>query len=312
MKTWNQSTVTEFIILGFPSTKHIQILLFISFLFTYILTILGNITLLVTLQREPRLRTPMYFFLSTLYVLEIGYTSVTVPKLLSVFLNRDRAISLSACLVQSYFFFLLGSTECFLLAAIAYDLYLAICNPLRYPALMSSKMCIQLALFCCVTGFLNPCLPTFLVSRLKFCGSIINLFFCDVPPLLSLSCTDAYVSATTIFISSSIIVLGSFLMTSLSYTCILVTILKMTSSKGCQKAFSTCTYHLTVVSLYYGTVIFMYTSPEAQKSMKVNKVVSVVYSVGTPMLNPIIYSLRNEDVKKTLRKMLLNMFPARK
>ncbi|KAM7150899.1 olfactory receptor 11L1-like [Macrochelys suwanniensis] len=308
----NHSTVTEFIILGFPATQDFQVLFFTIFLLIYLLTILGNILLLVTLWTEPHLHTPMYFFLSNLSVLEIGYTSVTVPKLLAIFLVRDRAISLTACLVQSYFFFFLGSTECFLLAVMAYDRYLAICNPLRYPMVMSSKMCARLALSSWGSGCLNPCIPIFLASRLQFCGAIINHFFCDVQPVLSLSCTDPYVSANTIFISSTIIVLGSFLLTSLSYVCILVTILRMSSTKGHQKAFSTCTAHLTVVSLYYGTVIFMYISPAARKSMEINKLVAVVYSVVTPMLNPIIYSLRNEDVKKALRRMILRMSHTRR
>ncbi|XP_006114098.2 olfactory receptor 6F1-like [Pelodiscus sinensis] len=304
----NRSTVTEFIILGFPSTKDFQVLFFTLFLLIYLFTILGNILLLLTLWTEPHLHIPMYFFLANLSVLEIGYTSVTVPKLLAVFLARARVISLTACLAQSYFFFFLGSTECFLLAIMAYDRYLAICNPLRYPMLMSSKTCAWLAFGSWGCGLLTPSLPNFLVRQLQFCGAVLDHFFCDVPPLLSLSCTDPYVSANTIFVSAAIIVLGSFLLTSLSYAYILATVLRMSSSKGRQKAFSTCTAHLTVVCLYYSTVIFMYVTPTARQSMDVNKVVAVVYSVLTPMLNPLIYSLRNEDVKKALRRMMLRIF----
>ncbi|XP_033024505.1 olfactory receptor 6F1-like [Lacerta agilis] len=301
----NYTGVTTFIIAGFTGTKKLQVIYFITFLLIYLLTLCGNVILLITLKTESGLHTPMYFFLSNLAILEIGYTTVTLPKLLAISLGRSKAISLTACLVQSYFFFFLGSTECFLLAVMAYDRYLAICNPLRYSTLMRSRMCIYLALASWVTGFLNPCPSTILVGRLHFCGNIIDHFFCDVPPLLSLSCTNTYISRTIIFISSAVIVLGTFLLTMLSYICILATLLRMSSAKGRQKAFSTCTAHLTVVSLYYGTVIFIYVNPRGQNSMEVNKVVSFIYSVVTPMLNPIIYSLRNEDVKKALKKMML-------
>ncbi|XP_053120460.1 olfactory receptor 11L1-like [Hemicordylus capensis] len=304
----NYTGVTRFIIVGFQGTRKFQVLYFITFLLIYLLTLSGNIILLFTLKTESSLHTPMYFFLSNLAVLEMGYTSVTLPKLLAISLGRARGISLTACLVQSYFFFFLGSTECFLLAVMAYDRYLAICNPLRYPTLMCNRMCIYLALGSWVTGFLNPCPSTILVSRLHFCGNVINHFFCDVPPLLSLSCSNTRISRTIIFISSAVIVLSTFLLTMLSYACILATLLRMTSAKGRQKAFSTCTAHLTVVSLYYGTVIFMYVNPAGQQSMEVNKVVSFIYSVVTPMLNPVIYSLRNEDVKKATKRMLLRRF----
>ncbi|XP_062992692.1 olfactory receptor 5B21-like [Elgaria multicarinata webbii] len=308
MEKLNDTEVTTFIIVGFPGTRNIQILYFITFLLIYLLTLLGNIILLVTLKMESSLHTPMYFFLSNLAVLEIGYTSVTLPKLLAITLGGPKTISLTACLVQSYFFFFLGSTECFLLAVMAYDRYLAICNPLRYQTLMCNRACVCLALGSWMTGFLNPCPSTVLVSRLHFCGSIINHFFCDVPPLLSLSCTNTYISKTIIFISSAVIVLGTFLMTMLSYACILATLLRMSSRKGQQKAFSTCTAHLTVVSLYYGTVIFIYVNPAGKQSMENNKVVSFIYSVVTPMLNPLIYSLRNEDVKKSLKRLILRKF----
>lgn len=281
---------------------------FVTFLFIYLFTILGNFILLITLKTEPSLHTPMYFFLSNLAVLEIGYTSVTLPKLLAISLGRSQAISLTSCLAQSYFFFFLGSTECFLLAVMAYDRYLAICNPLRYPILMCNRTFICLALGSWVTGFINPCPSTILVGRLHFCGNVINHFFCDVPPLLQLSCTDTYVSRTIIFFSSAVIVLGTFMLTMLSYACIVATLLRMTSTKGRHKAFSTCTAHLTVVSLYYGTVIFMYVNPAVQQSMEINKVVSFIYSVVTPVLNPVIYSLRNEDVKKALKRMMQKNF----
>ncbi|XP_060111076.1 olfactory receptor 5P51-like [Heteronotia binoei] len=304
----NHTGISEFIIVGFPGNKNVQVLYFITFLFIYLLSLSGNITLLCALKAESSLHTPMYFFLSNLAVLEIGYTTVTLPKLLAISLARARTISLTACLVQTYFFFFLGSTECFLLAVMAYDRYLAICNPLRYSVLMCNRMCVFLVLGSWITGFLNPWPGIMLFSRLYFCGNIINHFFCDVPPLLSLSCSNTDVLRTTIFISSIFIVLGTVLLTMLSYACILATLLRMSSAKGRQKAFSTCSSHLTVVSLYYGTVIFTYVNPAAKQSMQINKMVSFIYSVVTPMLNPIIYSLRNEDVKKAVKRMMIRKF----
>ncbi|XP_054849874.1 olfactory receptor 11L1-like [Eublepharis macularius] len=303
--TLNYTGVSMFIIIGFPGNKNVQVLYFIIFLLIYLLTLLGNITLLFILKAEPSLHTPMYFFLSNLAVLEIGYTSVTVPKLLAISLGRAKSISFTACLVQTYFFFFLGSTECFLLAVMAYDRYLAICNPLRYSTLMCNRVCVFLALGAWITGFLNPCPPVIMFSRLHFCANIINHFFCDIPPLLSLSCGNTSVLRMTIFINSTCIGFGTFLLTMLSYACILATLLRMSSATGRQKAFSTCSAHLIVVLLMYGTVIFMYVTPAAQQSTEINKMVSFIYSVVTPMLNPIVYSLRNEDVKRALRRMML-------
>ncbi|XP_077169479.1 olfactory receptor 11L1-like [Paroedura picta] len=298
----------KFILAGFTGNKDIQVLYFIIFLLIYLLTLLGNIILLITLRAESSLHTPMYFFLSNLAVLEIGYTSVTLPKLLAISLGTAKTISLPECLVQTYFFFFLGSTECFLLAVMAYDRYLAICNPLRYSTLMCNRVCVFLSLGSWITGFLNPCPPIIMFSRLHFCGNVINHFFCDIPPLLNLSCSNTHVLSTAIFISSFVIVLGTFLLTMLSYAVILFNLLKMSSAKGRQKAFSTCSAHLTVVLLLYGTVIFMYVTPAAQQSRETNKLVSFIYSGVTPMLNPVVYSLRNEDVKKALKRMMLRKF----
>ncbi|XP_015282989.1 PREDICTED: olfactory receptor 11L1-like [Gekko japonicus] len=306
--TLKYTGVSKFILAGFTGNKNVQVLYFIIFLLIYLLTLLGNIILLFILKAASSLHTPMYFFLSNLAVLEIGYTSVTLPKLLAISLGTATTISRPACLVQTYFFFFLGSTECFLLAVMAYDRYLAICNPLRYSTLMCNRVCVSLSLGSWITGLLNPCPPIIMFSRLHFCGNIINHFFCDIPPLLSLSCSNTYILSTAIFISSFVIVLGTFLLTMLSYACILSTLLRMSSAAGRQKAFSTCSAHLTVVFLLYGTLIFMYVIPAAQRSMEMNKVVSFIYSGVTPMLNPIVYSLRNEDVRKALKKMMLRKF----
>ncbi|XP_048372506.1 olfactory receptor 6F1-like [Sphaerodactylus townsendi] len=306
--TLNNPGASTFILVGFPGNKNVQVLYFIIFLLIYLFTLLGNIILLLTLKAESNLHTPMYFFLSNLAVLEIGYTSVTVPKLLEISLGKEGAISFPACFMQTYFFFFLGSTECFLFAVMAYDRYLAICHPLRYSTLMCNRVCIFLSLGSWITGFINPCPPVIVLSRLHYCDNIINHFFCDCVPLLSLSCSNTYVLSTAIFVSSFVIVLGTFLLIMLSYACILVTLLRMSSATNRQKAFSTCSAHLTVVLLFYGTVIFMYVSPTPQQTMEINKVVSFIYSVVTPMLNPIVYSLRNENVKKGLKRLMLRKF----
>ncbi|XP_006031655.1 olfactory receptor 6M1-like [Alligator sinensis] len=308
IETWNHSYVTEFIILGFPASRQTQLLLFVLFLTIYLLTITGNILIITTLRMESHLYTPMYFFLGNLSFLDMGYTSVTVPKLLSILLTEMRTISFAGCVLQSYFFFFLGTTECFLLAVMAYDRYVAICYPLRYSTIMSKRTSIQLVKGSWIGGCLSPLMPAILLAGLPFCGpNIVNHFFCDIPPLLKLACMDTYVMQKLIFMLSAMVILGTFISTVVSYIYIVITIIKIPSAEGRHKAFSTCASHLTVVSLYYGTVIFMYVSPKARSSLNMNKIVSVVYSVVTPMLNPMIYTLRNQDMKKALRKIFLKV-----
>uniref|UniRef100_A0A8D0L4G2 Olfactory receptor n=1 Tax=Sphenodon punctatus TaxID=8508 RepID=A0A8D0L4G2_SPHPU len=298
----NQTPVTEFILLGFGNLP-IQVSLFILFLTMYLITMTGNIIIIITLRMDSRLHTPMYFFLGNLSLLDMGYTSVTVPKLLSILLMEVHTISFAGCFLQSYFFFFLGTAECLLLAVMAYDRYVAICHPLRYLVIMSKQVCVLLVMGSWTGGCLTPLVAVILVVRLPFCGpNVINHFFCDIPPLLKLACMDTYVVQKTVFMLSAMVILTTFLSTVVSYIYIGITIMRIPSSQGRSKAFSTCASHLTVVSLYYGTVIFMYVSPTTRSSFNMNKIIAVVYSVVTPMLNPMIYSLRNQEMKIAMKR----------
>ncbi|XP_066485542.1 olfactory receptor 6M1-like [Tiliqua scincoides] len=305
--------VTAFFILGFPNTRKIELSLFFLFLAMYLLTMTGNIVIIVTIKMHSHLQTPMYFFLGNLSFLDMGYTSSTVPKLLSILLMEVHTISFVGCLLQSYFFFFLGTAECFLLAVMAYDRYVAICYPLRYSTIMNKRVCVSFVLGCWAGGFLAPMVAAIIVVNLPFCGpNIINHFFCDIPPLLKLACVDTSLTQKVVFLLSAMVILGTFLATVVSYIYISVTILRIPSSQGRRKAFSTCASHLTVVSLYYGTVIFMYVSPTTRSSFDLNKMIAVVYSVVTPMLNPMIYTLRNQDMKRGLNKVIHKMKMRRK
>ncbi|XP_059587746.1 olfactory receptor 6F1-like [Alligator mississippiensis] len=306
MEKTNHTSVTEFIFLGFGSPQKIKILLFMLFLSIYMLSLLGNFLIIGIVLMDPLLQTPMYILLGNLSFLEIWYTSVTVPKLLGNFLSRSITITVSSCVTQYYFFFSLGATECFLLAVMAYDRYLAICNPLRYATIMSPKLCLHLSASSWVCGFLSPLLPTILISQLSFCGpQKINHFFCDSDPIFKLSCSDTFVQEAVGYTCSSVVILSSFLLTMSSYVNIVATIIKLSSAKARKKTFSTCASHLTVVTIYYGTIIFTYVRPPAKYNFDLGKVVSVFYCVITPLLNPLIYTLRNNDVKTAIRKTLL-------
>ncbi|XP_059570147.1 olfactory receptor 6F1-like [Alligator mississippiensis] len=306
MEKTNHTSVTEFILLGFGSPQKIKILLFMLFLSIYMLSLMGNFLIIGIVLTDPLLQTPMYILLGNLSFLEIWYTSVTVPKLLGNFLSRSITITISGCVTQYYFFFSLGATECFLLAVMAYDRYLAICNPLRYATIMSPKLCLHLSASSWVCGFLSPLLPTILISQLSFCGpQKINHFFCDSDPIFKLSCSDTYVQEAVGYTCSSVVILSSFLLTMSSYVNIVAAIIKLSSAKARKKTFSTCASHLTVVTIYYGTIIFSYVRPPAKYKFDLGKVVSVFYCVITPLLNPLIYTLRNNDVKTAIRKTLL-------
>ncbi|XP_065260382.1 olfactory receptor 11L1-like [Emys orbicularis] len=305
MSMENRTSVTEFILLGFPLPRELRLLSFAIFLAIYLVTLLGNAVIIALSQLEAGLRTPMYFFLSNFSLLEMCYTSVTVPRLLGDFQHGHRAISFRACITQMYFFFFFGSTEFFLLATMAYDRYLAICHPLRYPVLMNGRACARLALVSWVSGFLTPFLPTVFISQLPFCGTNrINHFFCDTGPLLRLSTGDTHVADILVFLVSAVVVLSSFLLTLTSYTLIVSAICRIPSATGRHKAFSTCASHLTVVTIFYGTVIFMYIRPGSGQASDMDKVVSVFYAIIIPLLNPVIYTLRNRDFKRALGKAL--------
>ncbi|XP_029776624.1 olfactory receptor 6-like [Suricata suricatta] len=305
MNTSSETLVTEFILLGFPELCHLQGLLFGSFLTIYVVTVLENLVIVVTIGASHQLHTPMYFFLANLSVLETLYTSVTVPKLLAVLLAQARTISFSGCLTQLFLFLSLGSSECFLLASMACDRYLAICHPLHYPATMTWRLCLCLALSAWLGGSLASFVSIALISRLRFCGlNVLNHFFCDISPLLQLSCSDTTAIEVLDFVAALAVLATSLLVTTVSYAHILATVLRIPGWAGRRKAFSTCTSHLVVVATFYTTTIFMYARPHAATSFDLNKLVSVVYSVVTPLLNPIIYCLRNRDIREALAKLL--------
>ncbi|KAM6158685.1 olfactory receptor 6Q1-like [Rhynchocyon petersi] len=301
--TQNRTHVTEFVMVGFTGVHEARFIFFTVFLTMYLFTLVENLAIILVVCLDHRLQRPMYFFLTHLSCLEILYTSVTVPKMLTGFIEIDggKTISYAGCLSQLFIFTFLGATECFLLAAMAYDRYVAICMPLRYGTLVSWSTCIRLAVACWLVGFLTPVLPIYLMSRLTFCGpNIVDHFFCDASPLLALSCSDVTLKETADFLISLAVLLVSSTVIAVSYGNIVWMLLHMRSVTERRKAFSTCAAHLTVVSLFYGTLFFMYVRTKVASSINFNKVVSVFYSIVTPMLNPLIYSLRNKEVKGAL------------
>ncbi|XP_048373399.1 LOW QUALITY PROTEIN: olfactory receptor 6B1-like [Sphaerodactylus townsendi] len=263
MELGNQTRIQKFILLGFPTIMEFQVLLFVLFLVIYTLTLLENIVIITLIRANSNLQKPMYYFLSHLSFLETWYISVTVPKLLVNFLSEDKSISFEGCLAQLYFFILaVCCTECVLLAVMAYDRYVAICKPLHYPVIMTARLCLQLAVGSWFAGFLISMLKVFFISRLTFCGpNVINHFFCDISPLLNLSCTDRTMAEMVDFVFALIILLIPLSVTIATYACIISTILCIPTAKGKRKAFSTCASHLSVVVIFYSATLFMYACP---------------------------------------------------
>uniref|UniRef100_A0A674K6Z7 Olfactory receptor n=1 Tax=Terrapene triunguis TaxID=2587831 RepID=A0A674K6Z7_9SAUR len=303
----NQTTIIEFILLGFGDLPALQILLFQLLLVIYIVTLAGNILIIVLVVVDQHLHTPMYFFLGNLSCLETCYTSTILPRMLASLLTGDRTISVSGCLVQLYFFGSLVGTECYLLAAMSYDRYLAICKPLHYSTHMNDRFCLHLAAGSWLSAFLVVTIIIFLI--LTFCGpNEIDHFFCDFTPLLRLACSDTYLFEKVSFFLSSTLTLVPFLLTVVSYIYILSAILNRPSTARSQKAISTCSSHLIVVTTFYGTLIAMYVVPAADHSLDLNKVFSIFYTMMTPMANPLIYSLRNREVRKALKRLVGRKF----
>ncbi|XP_069493469.1 olfactory receptor 6N1-like [Ambystoma mexicanum] len=301
----NQSRVTEFLILGFPNLQRFNTLCFTLLLLVYLFTITGNITVFLVIRLDARLHAPMYFFVSILSFLEIWYTAVTIPKMLAHLLSGLKTISFNGCILQVYFFHSLGATECYLLTVMSYDRYLAICNPLRYASIMTTKLCIQLATGCWVCGLFGPIAEIVLASKLPFVGSnVIHHIFCDFPPLLSLACTDTSINILVDFAINATKILLTFLFILLSYFKIITTILRIRNAEGRRKAFSTCASHLTVVVLFYGSILFMYVRLTKSYSLDYDRALAVIYSVVTPFLNPLIYSLRNKEIQNALRRLV--------
>ncbi|XP_024424006.1 olfactory receptor 11G2 [Desmodus rotundus] len=301
----NSSTITGFILLGFPCPEEEQILLFVLFSVVYLLTLMGNGSIICAVRWDQRLHTPMYILLANFSFLEICYVTTTVPGMLANILSGTKVISFSGCFLQFYFFFSLGSTECFFLAIMAFDRYLAICWPLHYPTIMTGRLCTNLVVSCWVLGFLWFLIPIIIISQMSFCGSrIIDHFLCDPGPLLALTCKKDPVVELVFSILSPVPLIIPFLFIIMSYALVLRAVLKVPSAAGRRKAFSTCGSHLAVVSLFYGSVLVMYGSPASEHEAGMQKVVTLFYSVMTPLLNPVIYSLRNKDIKKALQKFL--------
>ncbi|XP_073493801.1 olfactory receptor 5G29-like [Phyllobates terribilis] len=308
MEGLNKTTSSVFILQGLSNAFYLQVICFIVFLVMYLITLSGNLLLITVVWINPTLQTPMYFFLSHLSFIDICFSSTIVPKILVNTLSRDRSISLWGCAAQMYFSLALGSTECIILAVMAYDRFAAICRPLHYTTIMSKKLCIALAAGSWSFSFTNSAIHVVLTFQLPYCRSHhINHFFCEMPPFFRLSCKDTWLNEIAMYISASIIAMFSFFLTLISYIHIISTILQIRSSCRRHKAFSTCASHLTVVVLYYGTIMFMYLRPRSRYSPETDKTVSILYTTVTPMLNPIIYSMRNKDVKGTIRKKIGKM-----
>ncbi|KAM3919035.1 olfactory receptor 13C9-like [Leptodactylus fuscus] len=306
MEESNQTTSDRFTLLGLSTVPHLQITFFIIFLLMYIITISGNLLLIIIVRINPRLHTPMYFFLTNLSIIDICFSSSIVPVLLMNTLAKDRSISLLGCATQMFFSLALGTTECIILAIMAYDRYVAICKPLHYNSIMSKTLFFYLSGGSWIAGFMNSSMLVSLTFQLSFCRSHnLNHYFCEMPAFIRIACGDTFVNELAVYITAVIIAMCSFFLTLISYIHVISSILKIRSSKGRQKSFSTCSSHLTVVTLYYGTIMFMYLRPHSKKHVQysntTDNVVSILYTTVTPMLNPFIYSMRNKDVKNSFQ-----------
>ncbi|CAO2597582.1 Olfactory receptor 10AG1 [Lemmus lemmus] len=301
----NHSTLVEFILLDFSDAPNFQEFLFGVFLIIYLIIVISNSFIIIITRTDSSLQSPMYFFLGNFSFSEICYVSVILPRLLTSLYRQDRSISFMACATQMYLFLVLGATECLILTVMAYDRYVAICNPLLYPLIMNNTFCIQLATGCWVTG------QTYQIFSLPYCGSNkINHFFCDIPPILKLACGDTFVNNLAIYVAAVAFIMVPFLLIIASYGKIICNILKLSSAGGRSKAFSTCSSHLIVVVLFYGTAIITYVIPKSNQSESSShsalsdKLLSLFYTIVTPMFNPMIYSLRNKDVIAALGRLL--------
>ncbi|XP_006117014.1 olfactory receptor 5J3-like [Pelodiscus sinensis] len=310
--TWSNCTeATEFIFSGFTDRPELQIALFVLFLVVYAVTLLGNLGMILLIRLAAQLQTPMYFFLSTLAFVDFWYSTFITPKFLADLLAERKVISYAACVCQYCFVSFFGVTESFLLTVMAYDRYVAICNPLLYTAVMSPRFCVQLVAGSFLAGFINGMIQTITTLKLSFCGpNVIDLFFCDISPLLSLSCSNTSVYHVILLAVACVAGIFTSLTILISYVLIFSNILKIRSAEGKRKGFNTCTSHVTVVTIFYGPALFIYMQPSTQHSRDQDKVVSVFYTMVTPMLNPLIYSLRNKEVKNAVKRVIeMNLVP---
>ncbi|KAM6216372.1 olfactory receptor 6C6-like [Rhynchocyon petersi] len=308
----NQSTEIEFILLGLTDDPLLQIVIFLFLFFNYILSLIGNLVIILLTLLDPRLKTPMYFFLRNFSFLEISLTTVCIPRFLTTIVTKNKIITYNGCASQLFFFLLLGVTEFYLLAAMSYDRYVAICKPLHYPIIMSSKACYYLVLSSWTVGFLITFPPLVMGLKLEFCASkVIDHFMCDTSPVLQISCTDTYFLEMISFVSAVVTLVVTLLLVILSYTYIIKTILNISSAQKRRKAFSTCSSHMIVVSLTYGSCIFIYMKPSAKERVALSKGVAVIYTSVAPLLNPFIYSLKNQQVKQAFKDQLRRLVSAK-
>ncbi|XP_045714371.1 olfactory receptor 476-like [Phyllostomus hastatus] len=307
----NCTQVTWFLLLGLTDQEGLKGTLFVLFLFIYSVTLVGNLGMIILIHMEPQLHTPMYFFLSILSFIDASLSTTDTPRLLENFITSGQSISFAGCVVQMALMLLQGTAECLLLAIMAYDRFVAICHPLLYHSIMSYRLRVQLVAATYTASAANSALLTGYVFNLPYCGpNVINHYFCDIPAVLQLACADTAEVEAIISSSSALIFFFTVTIILVSYAYILATICRMHSLEAQSKALSTCTSHLTIICLLYGTLIFMYTQPSSRNSLEQNKVVSVFYSVIIPMLNPLIYSLRNKDVKSAFKRRYLGKLPS--
>ncbi|XP_016278354.2 olfactory receptor 5B12-like [Monodelphis domestica] len=301
----NNSEVKEFTLVGLTDVAKLQIPFFMIFTAIYLITLVGNLGMVVLISWDSHLHTPMYFFLSNLSLVDFGYSSAITPKVMAEFLTGDKIISYNGCAAQMFFSIAFPVIESYLLASMAYDRHAAICHPLHYTTTMTVNVCASLAVGSYACGLLQSWILTDGTFRLSFCNSnVVHHFFCDMPALLALSCSDIHTSEMVLILLAGFNVVFGFLVILTSYLFIFVAILRIRSSEGRQKAFSTCISHLSAVSIFYGTIVFMYLQPNSSHSMDTDKMASVFYTMVIPMLNPLVYSLRNKDVKNAFRKII--------
>uniref|UniRef100_A0A8D1WXA6 Olfactory receptor n=1 Tax=Sus scrofa TaxID=9823 RepID=A0A8D1WXA6_PIG len=300
----NYTAVTEFILLGLTDRPELQPLLFVVFLVIYLITVIGNVSMILLIRSDSKLHTPMYFFLSHLAFVDLCYTTTVTPQMLVHFLSKRKTISFLGCFIQFHFIIALVITDYYLLTVMAYDRYMAIGKPLLYGSKMSQSVCLALVATPYIYGFANGLAQTILMLRLSFCGpNEINHFYCADPPLLVLACSDTYVKETAMFVVAGFNLTCSLTIILISYIFIFTAILRIRSAEGRRKAFSTCGSHLTAVTVFYGTLFCMYLRPPSEASVEQGKIVAVFYIFVSPMVNPLIYSLRNKDVKGAIRRM---------
>ncbi|XP_007538914.2 putative olfactory receptor 8G3 [Erinaceus europaeus] len=303
MTTGNESTVTEFLLAGLTQQPELQLPLFLLFLAIYLLTALGNLAMVTLIGLSSHLHTPMYYFLCSLSLIDLCQSTVIIPKMLVSFVADKNITSYPECMTQLYCFLVITISECLMLAVMAYDRYAAICQPLLYNVIMSPHICFWLSMAVYILGIIISSVHTGFMLRVNFCSSnVINHYFCDVMPLLELSCSSTYMNELFVLIFATLNIVVPFLTILASYIFIIVSILRISSREGRAKAFSTCSSHLGAVGMFYGSTMFMYLQPSSVSSMDQGKVSSVFYTIIVPMLNPLIYSLRNKDVKVALKK----------